>query len=313
MNESQFINKNLLILGGTGFIGSWAVKKGIKNGYKVSVLSRNIPEISEKIKNVDYIKADISIYKDILKVTKFKKFTHVINLSGEINHANFKSGGRSVIENHFVGLLNLVSCLNRDCLKSFVQVGTSDEYGDSDAPQNEEQTCIPNSNYSLAKLSANNFLQMLNKTEKFPAIIVRLFLVYGPNQNTQRFLPQVISSCLSDKTFPVSKGDQLRDFCFVEDIIDGIFLALESKGLFGNIFNLASGKQVKIRQMVEHIVKLTGKGKPVFGALPYRENENMKLYADVSKANNLLNWKATRDFDDSLKKTIEYYHTNNAQ
>ena len=79
---------------------------------------------------------------------------------------------------------------------------------------------------------------------------------------------------------------------------------------FGNIFNLASGKPVSIRYIVEHIVKLIGKGVPIFGALPYRKNENMKLYADVSKANNLLKWNATSDFDESLIKTIDYYRNN---
>jgi len=313
MSESLKISKNLLIVGGTGFIGVCAVKKAIKSGYYVSVISRNSIDLSKKIENVEYIQADISIYNELLKALKPKKFTHVINLSGDINHTNFNSGGKQVIENHFIGVLNLASCLNREHLKSFVQIGSSDEYGYSDSPQNEEQNCIPLSSYSFGKLSANNFLQMLNKTENFPAIMVRLFLVYGPNQNTQRFLPQVISSCLSDKSFQVSKGEQLRDFCFVEDIIDGIFLALESKRLFGNIFNLASGKPLTIRYIVEHIVEIIGKGVPIFGAIPYRENENMKLFADVSKANKLLNWRATRDFDDCLIKTIEYYRNNNSQ
>ena len=242
---------------------------------------------------------------------KSKKFTHVINLSGDINHANFNSGGKKVIENHFIGVLNLVSCLNREYLKSFVQIGSSDEYGDSAAPQNEEQTCIPLSSYSFAKLSTVNFFKMLNITESFPVIMVRLFLVFGPNQNNLRFLPQVITACLSNKTFPVSKGEQIRDFCFVEDIIDGIFLALESKGLFGNIFNLGSGNPVKIREIIELIVKIIGKGEPLFGKLPYRKNENMQLYADISKANKFLNWKATRNFDESIKKTIEYYNNKN--
>jgi len=310
MNESKFKNKKLLIVGGTGFIGSFAARHGVKNGYEVSVLSRNDLKKSEKIKNVEYLLTDLIEYNNLSGILKNKNFSHVINLSGEINHSDFASGGDLVIKNHFVGLLNLVSCLNRASLKSFVQVGSSDEYGSSNAPQNENQTCIPLTNYSFAKLTGNNFLRMLNATENFPAIMIRLFLVYGTNQNSSRLLPQIISSCLLNETFSVSKGEQIRDFCFVEDVIQGIFLALESDGLFGNIFNIASGDPVSIKNTVNKVVSMTGKGSPVFGDLPYRKNENMKLFADVTKANNLLNWKPTIGLEEGLKKTIKYYKSN---
>jgi len=309
MNTEEPNKKSLLVVGGTGFIGRYAVKKGVTNGYQVTVIARKPPIVSEKIKNVDYLCADISIYHDVYNLIRSKKFTHVINLSGNMNHATLENGGKEVIESHFIGLMNLIRSLNRDFLQSFVQIGSSDEYGNCDAPQNEDYDCFPSSNYAFAKLCANNFLLMLSKTEQFPAIMVRLFLVFGPNQDSQRFLPQVIRACLEDKNFPVSKGEQLRDFCFVEDAVDGIFFALESKGLFGNIFNIASGKPIKIKDMVDYIVGLIGMGHPVFGAIPYRENENMNLYANVSKANKLLNWKASGSLDNSLNKTIEYYRS----
>ena len=301
--------KRLLVAGGTGFIGRYAVIKGVNSGYQVTVIARKLPIDSEKIQNVDYISADIANYHDVYSAIGLKKFTHVINLSGNINHATLENGGKEVIESHFIGLMNLIRSLNRDFLQSFVQIGSSDEYGNCDAPQNEDHECSPSSNYAFAKLCANNFLMMLHKTEQFPAIMVRLFLVFGPKQNSQRFLPQVIRSCLADKNFSVSKGEQLRDFCFVEDAVDGIFFALESKELFGNIFNIASGKPIKIKDMVNRIISLIGTGHPVFGAIPYRENENMHLYANVSKANKFLNWKASANLVNSLNKTIDYYRS----
>ena len=67
---------------------------------------------------------------------------------------------------------------------------------------------------------------MLYKTEKFPVIILRLFLTYGPGQGSEKFLPQIIVGCLRDKKFPTSQAEQLRDFCFVEDTVSAIHLAL---------------------------------------------------------------------------------------
>ena len=299
--------KQLLVVGGTGFIGRWIVQRGVENGYQVSVLTRSFPEESNKIDDVDYLQADISSREEVLQAIESKPITHVVNLGGDINHAQYRNGGREVIDSHFTGVLNLVQSLNWGHLKSFVQIGSSDEYGSAPAPQDETQTCSPISSYSFAKLAATEFLQMLHRTENFPVIIFRLFLVYGPGQDKQRFLPQIISACLDNKTFPTSKGEQLRDFCYVEDVVRAIFLALESEGCYGQIFNLASGVPVSIHSMIDRITNSVGSGMPEFGKTQYRVGESMALYADIRKIHEWLEWQPTTKLEDGLKKTIEYY------
>ena len=79
-------------------------------------------------------------------------------------------------------------------------------------PQCEELREQPISPYSLAKVASTHFLQMLQRTEGFPAVVLRLFLTYGPHQDNRRFLPQIIQACLRDDEFAVSDGHQLRDF-----------------------------------------------------------------------------------------------------
>ena len=299
--------KHLLVVGGTGFIGRWVVRGGIERGYRVSVLSRNLPEPIRKIEGVDYLKADISDRKSMLRAFETQQITHVVNLGGDINHSQYRNGGRKVIDTHFNGVLNLVHSLDWKHLECFTQIGSSDEYGNAHAPQLEVQTCSPISNYSFAKLATNQFLQMLHRTEGFPAIMLRLFLVYGPGQDQQRFFPQIISACLNNKPFPTSYGEQLRDFCYVEDIVKGVFLALESKDCYGEIFNLASGLPISIRSMIEHTINLVGSGLPEYGKVQYRVGENMALYANVEKADTLLKWKPTTSLDEGLRKTVEYF------
>jgi len=240
-----------------------------------------------------------------------KDFDYVVNLGGYINHKLFKDGGRNLIDKHFITIQNLVEVLPRNKLKRFVQIGSSDEYGNVPAPQFEELREQPISPYSLAKTASTHFLQMLYRTENFPAVTLRLFLTYGPGQDSGRFLPQIIRGCLDDAVFPTSAGEQLRDFCYVDDIVRGIFQALMLTVATGEVFNIASGEAVSIHAMIEKICALTDSGKPQYGKIPYRPGENMSLFASVSKAKKVLQWKPLISLEEGLTKTINSFVVDN--
>jgi len=303
-------NSNLLIVGGTGFIGSNVAKKALKNGFKVTVISKNNYSQNKQINSVDYINVDISREKDLNNILKDKVFEYVLNLGGYVDHKNFSEGGKEVFETHFHGTLNLVKSINKDNLKGFIQIGSSDEYGANIAPQKENQREMPISPYSIAKTSATHFLQMLYRTEKFPVVILRPFLVYGPGQNSGRFLPQIIKGCLSGKEFETSSGEQLRDFCYIDDIADGILRAIKSDNINGEIINLASGDPISIRTVIEKVQTYIGRGNPKFGKIAYRAGENMCLYADTSRAEQLLGWRSKTTIEDGIKKTVDHYRVN---
>ena len=148
---------------------------------------------------------------------------------------------------------------------------------------------------------------MLYKTEKFPASILRFFLDYGPRQDENRILPQVIKACLKNKKFNVSPGNQLRDFCYIDDLISAIILTLKSKNTNGEIFNIGSGHPNKIKKIVIQICKIIEGGKPQFGKIKYRKNENMKVYPNIKKAKTNLKWKPKVDFNMGLRLTIKSY------
>ena len=300
-------NSNLLIVGGTGFIGSHVTKKALKNGFKVTVISKNNYPQNKQINSVDYINVDILREKDLHHILKNRVFEYVLNLGGYVDHKNFSEGGKDVFETHFSGTLNLVKSINKDTLKGFVQIGSSDEYGANIAPQKENQREMPMSPYSIAKTSATHFLQMLYRTERFPVVILRLFLVYGPGQDCGRFLPQIIKGCFSGKEFETSAGEQLRDFCYIDDITDGILRAIKSDNVNGEIINLASGDPISIRTVIEKVQTYIGKGNPKFGKIAYRAGENMSLYADTSKAKQLLGWRSKTAIEDGIKKTVDHY------
>lgn len=298
----------ILIIGGSGFIGCHLLKRCLKDTVHVACLGLHAIKTADILESrLEYITCDIADASSVRELLQHRAFEYVFNLGGYIDHTPYGSGGRKVIDTHFGGLLNLVDTLDRASLKGFVQIGSSDEYGNISAPQIEEMQGIPISPYSLAKQMGSAFLMMLAERESYPAIVARLFLVYGPGQEDCRFLPQVILSCLKGKEIAVTLGEQLRDFCFVEDVVEGLVVASQTREARGRIFNIASGASVSVREMMDTVVKLVGKGKPLYGARPYREGESMALYADISKARNILRWQPTTDLLEGLKKTIPYY------
>ena len=295
---------NLLVIGGTGFIGFHLIKFAKAKGWKVSSVSLHNPSKSKKINGVKYFKLDISKLNPLKKIL-IKQYDYVVNLSGYIDHISYRCGGRRLISQHFDSLQNLVQTLSRKKLKRFVQIGSSDEYGNGAAPQNEKLREHAISPYSLAKISSTHFLQMLHRTENFPATILRFFLVYGMGQNKNRFIPQIINGCIKNLKFPTTQGNQVRDFCHVEDVVRAIFLALVSKKSEGEIFNVGSGKPEKIRLVIELVKRIIGKGKPQYGKLKYRKGTNTLLYADNKKIKKLLGWKVSVNLEDGLRKTIK--------
>lgn len=301
-----FMSSRLLIVGGAGFIGRNLTQKAVESGLKTTVLSLNSIANDCLISDVEYLQADISNSNHLGKVLEKRNFDYVINLAGYIDHSDFLNGGRGIIKTHFDGVQNLLQVLDWKNLKKFIQIGSSDEYGDQIAPQSEDVRESPISSYSAGKVFATHLLQMLHKTQGLPVVILRLFLVYGPGQGNDRFLPQVIDGCISGLSFPASKGNQYRDFCYVDDISAGILLALDSKKSEGEVINLASGIPISIREVIELVKKNVGKGSPNFGKIPYRVGENMNLYADIKKAKKMLKWAPSISIEDGIRQTINF-------
>lgn len=298
----------ILIIGGTGFLGQHLINRCLEDTFNITCINLSGRLFKGKyLNNLEFIQADITRQSQLHYALRGKSFDYVFNLGGYIDHTPFFNGGRKIIETHFVSLMNLLDCLDRERLKAFVQVGSSDEYGNSPAPQKETMREMPISPYSLAKTASSHFIQMLHRTEGFPGVVLRFFLVYGTGQDKSRFLPQIINAFLKDETIETTKGEQLRDFCYVKDVVEGMINAALTPEAHGHIINIASGVPISIYNMIEKVYVMVGKGKPIFGIRPYRKGENMELYADINLAKSILNWKPQTSLEDGIKKTIEYY------
>ncbi len=296
----------ILIIGGTGFIGYHIIKEAKKRKWKITSISKNRPSKNRFHKKINYSFVDTTNFKLLKKKIK-GNFDYVINAGGYGKHPKFGKKGEKLFNSHFLSLVNLIKILSKKKVKKFIQIGSSAEYGQLKAPQKEDIICKPTSPYGFAKFSCTNFLLNYFQINKFPAVILRLFLVYGPNQAKNRILPQIIDSSLKNKKFPTTKGNQYCDFCFIDDAIKAIFKTLQSRNVSGEIINIGSGKPIQIKKAINLTCKLIGKGKPQFGKIKYNKDVNMKLYPNIKKAKKMLGWRPKINFLKGLNLTIDSY------
>jgi len=293
------MKKNILVTGGTGFLGYNLIKELINKGYKVTSLS------SKKKNNKNYFRKVKYIFCDITNFHKLKKkiendYDYIINFCGNINHKN-KS---ETFHAHFHGLKNLIGSVNKDNLKLFIQIGSSLEYGRSKSPQKENTKCKPISHYGKAKYLASKYI-IQNNIKNF--LILRLYQVYGPYQKTDRLIPYTITSCLGNKKFDCSEGLQIRDFIYVSDFVDLVLKILNKKKIHSGIYNVGSGKPISVKKVINLIVKKIKKGHANFAKIKMRNDEIMDLYPNLEKIKKIFNWKPRVNIQRGLIKTINHY------
>jgi len=302
------LKKKILIVGGTGFLGYHLAKKCIEKGWNVTSVSTNKPKKIRFLSKVKYLILDISKKKLIKKLIKYD-YDYVVNFGGYVNH-NEKL---KTYQSHYVGCKNLADFFLGKKIESFIQIGSCVEYGYNKSPQEENKIFDINklkSTYGKAKLSATNYLIKKYKEKKFPCVILRLYLVYGPRQDLNRFIPLVIKGCLEKSFFPCSSGKQYRDFLYIDDFVKLIFMILKNKNTIGEVLNVGSGKPKKIKKIIFLIKNLIKTGNPVLGKLQMRKDEILKLYPNIKKIKKKINWKPKIDLITGIKKTISFYKNN---
>ena len=297
------MSKSILIAGGTGFIGYHLAKKCLNLNWSVTSLSSKYPKNSKKVKGVNYLVIDISNKKKLSKIKR--NFDYIVNLAGYVDHSKKKKTLRS----HYNGCKNLASLFINKKIQKFLQVGSSIEYGKLKSPQveNKKNNQLTYSVYGKAKLLSTKFLISLYERYSFPVTIIRLYLVYGPKQDINRVIPITIKNALENKKFDCSSGLQLRDFIFIDDVINAILKILKNIKTNGEIINIGSNKPVRIKDLIIRICSLVGFGKPIFGKIKLRKDEIKFLYPNINKAYKILKWRPKISLNIGLKRTIKYF------
>jgi len=293
----------VVVAGAGGFIGQHLSQALAEQGLEVIGLDAK-PAV---VPNGYCKQVDLTEREAVIAALRSVRPRWVFNLTGVIDHTIRWPEQRTVMEQHWLSVINLVEALQDQPPEAFVNVGSSDEYGDQPSPQHEGLREMPVAPYSAAKVAATHYLQMWHRRTGFPAIIARFFLVYGPGQGVERLIPWACVTLARGETMPATEGLQQRDFLYVEDAVRGLIALASTPTTRGEIFNVASGCPMTVRAVLETIENLIGRGKLEFGARPMRPGEIMALYADVSKIQRFTGWQSAVELSEGLRRTIDFY------
>ncbi len=299
------MKENILVAGGTGFIGKNFILYLLKKkNFNIYSLSNKKIKKEQQNRKVKYIFCNLKDKNQLKKRLDFK-LHYIVNFAGHINHYETKK----TYETHYLGLKNLSDIFCNKKIKKFVQIGSSVEYGFLKSPQNEESNTDVKklkSVYGKSKLRSTNYLMKLFLKKNFPVIVLRPYLIYGPGQNIDRLIPITILNCLKNNSFNCSSGRQIRNFIYVNDFVKIVYKCLFAK-VSGDILNVGSPKSYKVSYLINKINRLIGKGFPQYGKIKLRNDEPLNLYPNLKKLKKNIKIDKQINIEDGLKKTIYFY------
>lgn len=307
---------DVLITGGSGFVGSNLTRKLLDQGHSVSLFLRResnlwrIQNILDKLEIYYIDNPDITKIKKYVNQIKPEKIFHLATYGGY----PFQQDISSIIQNNIFYSVNLMqSLVNLKGLKMFVNVGSSSEYGLKNRPMSESDSCVPFTPYGISKNAQTLFAKFFSDQEKLPSITLRLFSVYGPYEEPGRLITDIMESIIRKQKLKLFSPLPRRDFIFVDDVVNAFIKAAESEGVNGEIINIGSGYESSVRDII-NIIKETINEKNNFswGDNQKQRNfdKNTRWVANITKAKNLLDWKPDTSLKVGLTKTYNWFKKN---
>ncbi len=304
MQENYFKNKNILITGITGFVGS-------KLTERLRVLGATVFGVSRFTQNKYIFKADVSDFSNIDRVIKSNNIDVCYHLasdslveSGQINPYN-------TFRLNMLGTLNILESARKNNLEKIIIASTSQVYGNN-PPFKEISPIISSRPYETSKICSELLAQSYSNTFNLPVLISRCVNTYGPNDlNLNRLIPKTINSILHNRAPEMwGKGDIVRDYLYIDDAINAyICLAEVNMEKIGKdrIFNFGSDNFISVKDLMQKIIKLSKRDIKIRRIEGGRSGEIKKQYLSWSKAKQILGWKPEINLNDGLKQTLDWY------
>lgn len=286
--------KRILITGGGGYLGSMLAEELNKKNTSIFLsdisFSLNIKEKFQANSNIYFLTADLTDYDKINEACKIANPDIIFHFGALLNRERDFKLYDNLYNVNVKGTLNLLKALLPYNYTHFIFSSSSEVYGSNNpSPFNENQIPSPSSPYSLTKLMAENIIKTFSDLNSKPFSILRVFNFYGIEMPENFFISQLEASLKMNKVFKMTKGEQIRDFIEVQELIN-ILIELLNCNINKEIINICSGKGIKIKDLAIKIAKQFQKEHLLqIGALPYRDNEIWEMIGDNTKLNKLLN------------------------
>lgn len=318
-------NKNILITGGLGFIGSNLAIRLTKIKCNITIVDSLRKSCGGNIFNIEPVKNKIELHRvDLLnkKIDSIVKNKHFIfNLAGHVSHRGSMLHPK---EDKSINV-DAQKCLLEACRKNntnvkIIYTGTRGQYGKAkELPVKETHKMRPLDVNGTNKQIAEEMHLEYCRLYGIMSCCLRLTNVYGPRHQMknpdQGFLGWFIRLALEDKDITIyADGSQLRDFIYVKDVNEALLQIMANDKTNGEVYNLATEKPISVLKAAETIIKIAGSGR--IKKVPFPDNKKKieigDFYADISKIKRVINWEPKISFEEGIKQTIEFYKKNRA-
>ena len=318
MKERNF--KTLLVTGGAGFIGSNFIHYMVEKypEYKIINLDKltyagnleNLRDV-ENNPNYSFVKGDIADAVIVEKIFSENNVDVVINFAAE-SHVDRSIDNPGVfIQTDVYGTFVLLEAVRKHNSKLFFQISTDEVYGSIlDGSFKETDPLLPNSPYSASKAGAEMIVRSFYKTFGTPVMVTRTSNNFGPYQYPEKLIPLFVTNLIDNIKVPLyGDGMNVRDWIYVDDNCAALDAALH-KGRIGEIYNIGAGNEKPNIWITKKIIELTGKDESMIKPVADRLGHDRRYSVDCSKIKSELGWECRYDFEEALKKTVDWYKEN---
>ncbi len=307
---------NILVLGGSGFIGSNFVDELMKDSnnhvtvidnFSVEGTKNNLTHLNGNPR-FKLIEGDIRDKELMLKMTK--NMDYVYNFAVQCVRVSLYDQDL-VHEVNATGTLNLCTACLKNNVKKFIYISSSEIYGTAKTvPMNEDHPTEPTTAYGASKLAGELYTKAFYRAHGLPCVIIRPFNTYGPREHFEgpygEVIPRFAIKIKNGKSPTIfGDGKQTRDFTDIRDTVKGILLASQNEEIIGEVVNIANGKEVSVNEIANILLEELGSDlKPEYAAP--RPGDVLRHYADISKARKLLNFEPKHDIRSGIKFYLDW-------
>jgi UDP-glucose 4-epimerase len=313
--------KEILVTGGLGFIGSNLSIELVRAGANVTIIDNMLPRQGGNLFNIkdieDRVKVNFSDVRNELSMNHLVKGKdYIFHLAGQVNHVDSMRNPVQDLDINCRGTLVLLEALRHyNPTARVIFAGTRGEYGSSvKLPVDEDHPTNPMGIYAVTNLTAEKMVLVYDDIFGIKGICLRITNTFGPRHQMSHdeygVFNWFIRKAMDDDEIPVfGDGRILRDFLYVEDLVDCLLSVAIVDAAYGKVFNIGTGIPVSFIELAKKIVEVTGTGKAIFTEFTQerKEVEPGDYYADISLIKRITGWAPRITLEEGIKKTVAFY------
>lgn len=299
--------------GASGFIGSVLLRRLIEQKQEVHLILRKESKtwrIADLLDKVTIHYSDLSSVSELVEIINKVEPTIIYHLATNGAYS-YQSDANQIIQTNILGTWNLLQACNTIKYDLFVNTGSSSEYGSKQFAMRETDIVEPNSYYAVTKCAQTLLCSHIAKSEHRPIVTIRPFSVYGPYEEPKRFVPTLMKALMFNEQMNLVAPETARDQIYIDDMVDAYLKIDDLKNNPGEYFNIGTGVQSTIKEVVETAAKVTNKTAQFkWGNMEGRSWDTNNWVADISKARQLLKWRPKVNLEQGLKLTWDWFQKN---